>query len=423
MILRLSTLIFLLFLLSACQTGQTPQTNSGNQAPQASFTASASTGQAPLSISFDASASTDSDGGITEFNWNFGDGNTASGQIVSHSFQQAGSFTVSLSIKDNQGASASASQQITVTDPNNPSNPTDPNPTNPTNPNNSEETILSSAWDASLNAIAAPTEFTELAVSAVLIASEQAGTGNLIGTGTLTETATNVFSYQATPNDKLIVKRLNGAELEFVFTDLRGDFSNEGRNYLSQDHSAIFQITGNEIVGNLNASIRDIQLPRENSRVRDTLESISGSFTDANNTTWTANLTTQGAELSDVDSAGLESESQTQGSLTANSLGLNMTIARSNRFKTINLVFDSGQQVADTWQLGNDSFQMNNVQTRTIFRETQEVDLDQWIIQGNLTKNGTVIGQVQEDTSDPARVLIALFVGDTKLNLVSISRF
>ena len=69
--------------------------------PTASFTVSCTM----LNCAFDASASDDPDGTITNYAWNFGDGVTASGasETVSHSYASAGAFTVTLTVTDNQG--------------------------------------------------------------------------------------------------------------------------------------------------------------------------------------------------------------------------------------------------------------------------------------------------------------------------------
>lgn len=54
-------------------------------------------------ISFDATASTDPDGAITHYAWDFGDGRTASKPIVDHTFHQAGDYTITLLAADDSG--------------------------------------------------------------------------------------------------------------------------------------------------------------------------------------------------------------------------------------------------------------------------------------------------------------------------------
>ena len=82
----------------------------------ASFTATPSAGQVPLTVAFDASASSDSDGSITSYSWNFGD-NTApgSGVTVNHLYQAAGTFTATLTVTDNRGKYRHHDSLVTVT--------------------------------------------------------------------------------------------------------------------------------------------------------------------------------------------------------------------------------------------------------------------------------------------------------------------
>jgi len=77
-----------------------------NAAPRANAGADQFT-QTLTAITFDGSASSDSDGTITAYNWTFGDGATASGRTVSHSYRTAGTYTVTLTVTDDDGARAS----------------------------------------------------------------------------------------------------------------------------------------------------------------------------------------------------------------------------------------------------------------------------------------------------------------------------
>ena len=75
----------------------TPTTSSP---PEALFSASTVNGTAPLSVDFDASASTDADGDTLSYSWDFGDGNTGSGVTINHIFTVVGEYTVTLTVND-----------------------------------------------------------------------------------------------------------------------------------------------------------------------------------------------------------------------------------------------------------------------------------------------------------------------------------
>ncbi|BFM12146.1 M9 family metallopeptidase [Simiduia litorea] len=72
------------------------------------------TGTAQQSVNFSSNGSTDSDGSIASYAWNFGDGNTSALANPSHTYASAGNFTVQLTVTDNQGASHSASTTATI---------------------------------------------------------------------------------------------------------------------------------------------------------------------------------------------------------------------------------------------------------------------------------------------------------------------
>ena len=86
----------------------------GNGTPTARATGNPSTGTAPLSVNFDASASTDPDGDTLSFAWDFGNGATAPGPLASHTYTVAGSFTASVTVSDGRGGMDTANVSITV---------------------------------------------------------------------------------------------------------------------------------------------------------------------------------------------------------------------------------------------------------------------------------------------------------------------
>lgn len=85
--------------------------------PTASFTVTPTAPQMNQAVRFDASGTQDEGAACLDactYNWNFGDGTTASGRIVSKTFTAARTYTVTLTVTDAAGSSASTGQSVTV---------------------------------------------------------------------------------------------------------------------------------------------------------------------------------------------------------------------------------------------------------------------------------------------------------------------
>lgn len=66
-------------------------------------------GNVGVPVVFDGSASYDSDGGsIDAYNWDFGDGSSAAGAVLAHTYAAAGTYTVTLTVIDDEGQTNSA---------------------------------------------------------------------------------------------------------------------------------------------------------------------------------------------------------------------------------------------------------------------------------------------------------------------------
>ncbi len=86
----------------------------GQQAPVASFTATPDAGLVPLAVRLDASASTDPDGIIVQYDWDFADGNAATGEVVEHRYDTAGTYLIELTVTDDAGATGMTTRTITA---------------------------------------------------------------------------------------------------------------------------------------------------------------------------------------------------------------------------------------------------------------------------------------------------------------------
>ena len=84
-----------------------------NKAPTAAMTPRITA----LSATFDAAASTDPDGSLTAYAWTFGDGTAGAGVSTSHTYATPGTYTVTLIVTDNEGATSRATGTVVATAP------------------------------------------------------------------------------------------------------------------------------------------------------------------------------------------------------------------------------------------------------------------------------------------------------------------
>lgn len=91
--------------------------NGGNTPPVASMAAPSCPS---LTCSFDGSGSSDPEGALVGYAWDFGDDSPAgSGETTSHTYGAYGEYTVTLTVTDGDGATSSTSETFTIVDPNN----------------------------------------------------------------------------------------------------------------------------------------------------------------------------------------------------------------------------------------------------------------------------------------------------------------
>jgi PKD repeat protein len=101
----------------SCFSGCNEQTaiEQENKIPTASCSANPTEGMMPLTVNFVGSGS-DSDGIITSYHWDFGDGESSTQQNPTHTYQSSGTYTVTFTVEDDKGGGKTATIEITVTE-------------------------------------------------------------------------------------------------------------------------------------------------------------------------------------------------------------------------------------------------------------------------------------------------------------------
>ncbi len=96
------------------------ETNATNDPPTARIDLSAETVTPNETVGVDGVNSTDPDGTVTNYEWTFGDGTTATGATAEHAYDASGTYTVSLTVTDDEGESDTTNRTVTVEAPKRP---------------------------------------------------------------------------------------------------------------------------------------------------------------------------------------------------------------------------------------------------------------------------------------------------------------
>ncbi|GAA1716636.1 carbohydrate-binding protein [Nonomuraea bangladeshensis] len=87
---------------------------SANRNPIARASADRTSGPAPLTVAFSSAGSSDPEGGALTYSWNFGDGTTSTAANPSKTYTTNGAYAVTLTVRDPQGLTGTASVIVNV---------------------------------------------------------------------------------------------------------------------------------------------------------------------------------------------------------------------------------------------------------------------------------------------------------------------
>jgi len=114
---RVSILFIITGLLAICTGCDEKEAKNVNKAPSANLVASPLEGDFPLVVAFDAGLSSDPEDDMLSYLWDFGDGSSSTSVSPSHTYNEEGYFTATLTVSDPEGLSDTDQTIIRVNEP------------------------------------------------------------------------------------------------------------------------------------------------------------------------------------------------------------------------------------------------------------------------------------------------------------------
>lgn len=242
-----------------------------------------------------------------------------------------------------------------------------------------------------------------IGTGAVLLASMYNGAMALVTTGTLTQYAPRLdaFSYSAGPQDRLIIKYLNGQTIAYQIINILGNLNSGAENFFLGDHDLHMRAIQE---GALDVEIFSRQFNHQRSgRI------VGQSLYE--NVSYHLDLSVVGTTSFDNDSTGSEysTNDTVQGQITAPELAITLHETRTYHSITARKITSSSatrnQNSMMSWQ--GQTYQFINALTKKAFRDGRPNEADFWKSTGTLLKNGQPWGQLQLEY-EPQRAVFAL---------------
>jgi hypothetical protein len=234
-----------------------------------------------------------------------------------------------------------------------------------------------------------------VAVEGVFTASQAAGTGQVVTTGTLTQQG-QAFAYAPSPSDRLVVEFGDGTAIDFWIDEIAGD-STSAAAFLNNDHEFQYRV----------AVDGKIDMTFESRRQAGSLAAGAvGSYVHEG-VDYDIDLSMAGAYDFESDSTGtyFRDEHRTTGSITAS--GYDLDVDETWYFELVTSDSGSAQAatrtVANSLQLGGDTFDWVDVATAKSFRNGKPSEIDTyWKARGEILRNGEQHGTYRLDLGAPA---------------------
>ena len=245
-----------------------------------------------------------------------------------------------------------------------------------------------------------------IAVEGVFMASQSAGLGQVVTTGTLTQQG-QAFAYVATPSDRLVVEFGDGTTIDFWIEEISGD-STSAAAFLNNDHLLEYRV----------AVEGKIDMTFESRRQGGSLGAGAVGSYVYEGAEYDVDLSMAGTYYFESDSTGthFRDEHRTTGSVTGT--GYDLDVDETWYFELVTSNGGSAQAasrtVSNSLQLGNDTFDWVDVATKKSFSNGKPSQVDTyWDATGEILRNGESYAAYRLDLSDPDFIYFA--VGDIRV--------
>lgn len=225
----------------------------------------------------------------------------------------------------------------------------------------------------------------ETMAETVAFASQNAGTGQIVTSGTITQSGQN-FSYSGSPTDRLVLQLTGAPAITFYITQLNGDLSGIER-FFNSEHQMQFRVQSENFDLNLSSQISGINR----------LATISGNTT-INGLNYQLQIEKRETLVAGVDfnAADHTSESQLTGQISSSN-GFQVELSEGYRYRLYvyenaveNLTISSNNR----WSIGGQNYELRDAMIRHETLNGWPNPSDYWIAAGSLLRDGQVIGAI-----------------------------
>ncbi len=231
-----------------------------------------------------------------------------------------------------------------------------------------------------------------ITTEAVFMASQAAGTGQVVASGTLTRQGQS-FSWSPEPSDRLVVALGDGTTISLWVEQFAGDTTSPSA-FLSTDHQLTYVATVDDRVDMRLSSLRQGGTMNASATGKYTHEGVA----------YDVDLQLAGTTYFESDSTGTHNLDEHRTTGTIKATGFDLDVDEDWRFELVVAGNESAQSthrtIRNSLRLGETTFDWVDVLVQKSFRDGVPSELDTyWLARGQVLRNGEPYGAYRLDPS------------------------